>query len=260
MNDLLIAVGDAAMALSPGLILWSMASILAAALLRGFTGFGFALAAVPLLGLFMSPTEAVPLAIAVQLFGSLMDFRSSSQACHWPSLRWLMTGAVIGSPLGTLLLVVIPAPVARLVISAITLFAVLIMSRGFTLVALPPRIPTAITGFLAGFFNGLAAMPGPPVVAYYMSVPLPRGVARASLMMFFLMTTITATVASAAVGMFTLQILVLALLGLPVLWLGTWAGEYAFTRGTDVMHRRVSVASLGVIALVSAVKGVGELV
>lgn len=259
MHDLLIAISDLGAALTPKLVLLSIASIFIAAVLRGYTGFGFALAAVPLLSLFMDPTEAVPVAIGLQLAGSLLDFRQASKACDWPSLRWLMLGAVIGSPLGTLILSAISAPAARLAISAITLLAVFALQRGFALPDTPPRPLTTVTGFFSGLFNGLAAMPGPPVVAYYMSLPMPRRAARASLMVFFLMTSITATVSFVGVGLMTLHTVGLSLLGLPVMWLGTRLGELAFRRGNDALHRQVSIASLGVIALVSAVKGIGEL-
>ncbi|CAN5436498.1 sulfite exporter TauE/SafE family protein [soil metagenome] len=230
-----------------------------AALLRGFTGFGFSLAAVPLLGMFMPPAQAVPVAIGLQLLGSLMDFRGAAKVCHWPSLRWLMAGAAIGWPLGTLVLSHISAPVARLAISSITLLAVLVLGKGFALKDLPGRAVTATAGFCAGVFNGLAAMPGPPAVAYYMSVPLSRVTTRASLLVFFLMTSITAMAAAASLGLITSQSIGLSLLGLPVMWLGTRLGHIAFTRGSDLTHRRVSIASLGVIALTSAIKGLGEL-
>lgn len=259
MHDLMIAWRDIGAALTPRLVAMSVAAIFAAAVLRGFTGFGFSLAAVPLLGLFMPPTEAVPVAIGLQLLGSLLDFRSSAQACNWPSLRWLMIGAILGSPVGTMILSAIPAPVSRLVISSITLLAVLALGKGFALAAMPRRAATSIAGFVASVFNGVAAMPGPPAVAYYMSVPLPRETARASLLVFFLMTSITATVTSAAIGLITLQTIGLSLLGLPVMWVGTRIGHLAFTRGTDATHRHVSILSLGVIALVSAIKGIGEL-
>ncbi|MGM4916567.1 TSUP family transporter [Tardiphaga sp. 813_E8_N1_3] len=259
MHDLMIAIGDLGAALTPKLVLLSIASIFVASVLRGYTGFGFALAAVPLLGLFMAPTEAVPVAIGLQLAGSLLDFRSASKTCDWPSLRWLIIGALVGSPLGTLILSEIPASISRLVISAITLLAVFALGRGFQLPAAPPRPVTSITGFFFGLFNGLAAMPGPPVVAYYMSLPMPRRAARASLMAFFLMTSITATVSFVSVGLMTVHTIGLSLLGLPVMWLGTRLGELAFRHGDDSRHRQVSIASLGVIALVSAIKGVSEL-
>ena len=245
--------------LTPRLIALSIAAVFAAAILRGFTGFGFALAAVPLLGLFMSPTQAVPVAIRLPINCSPIDFRHATKSCHWPSLRWMMLGAAIGSPIGALVLSHVPAPVARLVISAITLLAVLALGRGLALPAIPGPAPTTFTGFLAGLFNGLAAMPGPPAVAYYMSVPLPRANVRASLMVFFLLTSVAAMASGLAIGLITAQTFCLSLLGLPMMWIGTQIGHIAFVRSNDAMHRRVSIVSLGVIALVSAAKGLNEL-
>ncbi|MDB5655033.1 MAG: putative rane transporter protein [Tardiphaga sp.] len=259
MPDLLLSLDALGPLLTPRLICLSIAAVFAAAILRGFTGFGFALAAVPLLGLFMSPTRAVPVAIGLQLLGSLIDFRHATKSCHWPSLRWMMLGAAIGSPLGALVLSHVAAPVARLVISAITLLAVLALGRGFALATVPGPTLTTITGFLAGIFNGLAAMPGPPAVAYYMSAPLPRACVRASLMMFFLLTSVAAMVSGIAIGLITVQTLCLSVLGLPVMWIGTQIGHLAFIRSSDAMHRRVSIISLGVIALISAAKGISEL-
>jgi uncharacterized membrane protein YfcA len=78
-------------------------------------------------------------------------------------------------------------------------------------------------------------------------------------MVFFLMTSITATITFVSVGLLNVHTIGLSLLGLPVMWLGTIFGEIAFQRGNDAMHRQVSIISLGAIALVSAVKGVSEL-
>jgi uncharacterized protein len=256
----MFALRELGAALTPRLVMLSVAAIFAAAVLRGFTGFGFSLAAVPLLGLFMPPTQAVPVAIGLQLLGSLIDFRSAAPTCDWLSLRWLMLGAVLGSPVGMMILSGISAPVSRLVISSITLLAVLALGKGFALHAMPSRAVTSVAGFVAGIFNGVAAMPGPPAVAYYMSVPLRRETIRASLLVFFLMTSMTATITSLAIGLITLQTILLSMLGLPVMVIGTRLGHLAFTRGSDATHRRVSIASLGVIALVSAIKGVSEMV
>ncbi|MEA2739036.1 MAG: hypothetical protein QOH05_2343, partial [Acetobacteraceae bacterium] len=45
----------------------TMAGVLAASVLRGFTGFGFGLAAVPLLSLALPPAEVVPLVVTLQV-------------------------------------------------------------------------------------------------------------------------------------------------------------------------------------------------
>ncbi len=261
MQDLATTVNQfaASASLTPGIVVATAFSILAAALLRGFTGFGFALAAVPLLGLFMPPSQSVPIALGLQFLGGTVDFPRASKDCHWPSLRWLIAGAVAGSPAGALVLSVVPASVARIMIAALTIGAVLMLNGGFRLAKIPSRTITALVGLISGVFNGLAAMPSPPVVVYYTSGPFARVAARASLLVFFLATSIAALVSVALVGLLDQRSLILSLLGLPIMLAGTWIGELAFRRGSDALHHQVSIGSLGLVALGSAIKGISEL-
>lgn len=240
-------------------IVATMTAVMIAAVLRGFTGFGFALAAVPLMGLLSAPSEAVPIAVLLQFLGGLNDLRRSHSDCHWWSLRWLIVGAVIGSPFGAAALSVTPAPVARIVIALITAGAVYVLGRGFALEKVPSRLVTTGVGAVAGLFNGLAAMPGPPAVVYYMSGPFRAVAARASLLVFFLATSIAAFASIAMVGLATANVVWVSILALPVMFVGTWIGELGFRHGSESLHRRVSIASIGGGALLSALKGVSEL-
>ena len=141
-----LAESLASLALAPGAFAAVMAVVFGASVLRGFTGFGFAIAAVPLLGLMMSPTQAVALALGLQLLGGLTDFPRASRHCHWPSLKWLVAGAIIGSPAGILLLSIAPASVGRITIGTITLIAAVVLGRGVTLAAFPGRVATLVAG------------------------------------------------------------------------------------------------------------------
>lgn len=260
--DQIITTAPAIMAValpSPRFAAATLAAVLAAAVLRGFTGFGFALAAVPLMGMAMMPSEAVPIAVLLQLIAGLNDLRRNHRDGHWWSLRWLIMGAVIGSPLGALVLSVAPAAAARLIISCITFGAVIVLGRGFAFAAVPSRLVTVGVGTLAGLFNGLAGMPAPAVVVYYMSGPFRSVVARASLLIFFLATSVAAFASIAFFGLATARVIWLTLLTLPVMFVGTWIGEQGFRRGTARLHRQVSVASLAIVALLSMIKGSAEL-
>ncbi|TCU64296.1 hypothetical protein EDE08_11658 [Bradyrhizobium sp. R2.2-H] len=261
MPEAVVAIRDiAAMALpTPAVMLAAAMSILAAALVRGFTGFGFALTAVPLLGLFMQPMQSVPVAVCLQLIIGLGDLPRASRVCHWPSLRWLVIGGVIGSPLGALILRVASAPAARIMIAMITAGAVVALNAGFRLAVAPSRSVTALVGMSAGLFNGLAAMPGPPVIIYYSAGPFGRVAARASMMVFFLVSSVAALISIAMLGLLNQSTVVLTALGVPVMLFGTWLGDLGFHRGSDRLHRRVSIASLAVVALGSAIKGVSDL-
>jgi uncharacterized protein len=261
MQDMAVAIRDVAVTAlpTPAVVLAAAMSILAAALVRGFTGFGFALTAVPLLGMFMPPLQSVPVAVSLQLLIGLGDFRRASRDGHWPSLRWLIVGGVAGSPVGALVLSVVSAPVARVLIAAITVVAVVVLNAGFRLATVPSRGTTAATGLAAGLFNGLAAMPGPPVIVYYTSGPFSRIAARASMMVFFLVSSIAALVSVGMLGLLDLRTLVLTALGIPIMLIGTWLGDIGFHHGSDTLHRRVSIASLAIVALGSAIKGLSDL-
>jgi uncharacterized membrane protein YfcA len=246
-------------AAQPVTVIAVAASIFAAAVLRGLTGFGFAIAVVPLLSLTMPPVQAVPLVVCLQLVGNLIDARSSLDDCHWPSLRWLMLGAAIGSPLGVVGLSLIPSSWARLLIATATGLAVATLARGFALGAMPGVRLTVPVGVLAGLFNGLAAMPGPPVVAYYMATPLRRDQVRSSLSVFFLLTAVIAAASAVWLGLVGLDAVAFTVAALPLMFIGTRLGRHLFTLGTDATHRRIAVVSLLVIAVLTFAKGVAEL-
>jgi hypothetical protein len=243
----------------PGTITLTILSILAAALLRGFTGFGFALAAVPLLGFIMPPTQAVPVAVGLQFLAGVMDFPLARKEGHWPSLRWLILGAMIGSPLGALALIIVPAAIARIIIAAITLGAITALRSAVHVQVMPSRAITILVGLTCGIFNGLAAMPGPPVVMYYAVGQFGRVATHASLLVFFLATSVVALISTATLGLFDLRACILTLVALPIMIAGSWLGRLAFHRGSEALHRRVSIASLGVVAIGSAMKGISEL-
>ena len=244
---------------APGLLAAVAACILAAAILRGLTGFGFAIAAVPLLSLFVAPVLAVPLVVCLQLFGNLFEIRASVKDCHWPSFSWLTLGAAVGTPLGVLALSLISAPSARLAIAALTAIAVVILTRGLAFKAVPPAHAALPVGALAGLFNGLAAMPGPPVIAFYMASPVSRAVMRASLNVFFLVNAVVALASAFVLQIVNWPIVVYTLLGLPVMFLGQRLGLRYFHRGSDRTHRLIAVVALAAIALGAAAKGFSEI-
>jgi uncharacterized membrane protein YfcA len=238
--------------------LWSVAPLIGivafSAVFRGFTGFGFAITAVPLLSLAVPPVLAVTLAAGLQLVGGLLDFRSAAPMCHWPSVRWLALGAVVTSPLGTLLLAWLSADMARLAVGAACAAAVVALASGFAFRVLPGRGISAGVGALSGLFNGLAAMPGPPALAYYLASPLKPAQVRASLMVIFLISAVASNAGLAAVGAIGRREVLLVLAGVPVMLVGSSLGAALFRRAGGA-HRNVSLLTLAFVALAAVARG-----
>lgn len=220
-----------------------------AALLRGFTGFGFVMAAVPLLSLALPPTEVVPLAILLQFEIGLIDLPGAVRLCDRRSLLWLAPGMVVGTPLGLLVLTSLSANQARLAIGLLIATSVTVLARGVRLPARPARWLTVGVGVVSGTMNGLAGMAGPPVVAYLLALPHSTAVVRASAIVFFVMTASVALTQMTGQGLITRQELIWSAAGLPAMFLGTRLGAWGFRRTSPRQHRVTALSVLSTLAL-----------
>lgn len=224
---------------------------LGAAAIRGLTGFGMAIILVPLLGMVMRPDEAVVLAIFVQLLIGPVGLKTILAESHKASAPLIALFAVGATPVGVWALAHTPPDVARTVIALIAIGAFLMIFVNRKAVA-PPRLPATIaTGLAAGVLTGFAAMPGPPVVPYYLRDAFAPRTARASMMFVFFATAIAGTVSSVVIGLGTIRLAWLSVLLLPPMLLGNWLGGLAFGKVSEA-HWRTLVALLLGVAGVSA--------
>ena len=229
--------------------------VLVSGFLRGLTGFGFAIAATPLLSTLVSPAQAVPLVLLLQLAFGLIDARSAWREAHRTPFKALVVGVVVGTPVGMVLLRALPLSIDRLIVAgaaALSLASVLLSDRRFIdrLTASAP-----VVGLLSGVLNGLAAMPGPPVSAHFLNAPITAASARASLIVFFTITALVGAVTSLALGLMTPQALVSALICTPCLVAGNWAGTQLFRRGDERLFRAVAISALSISVAAAAWRG-----
>lgn len=244
----------ASLGLAPGEIAFCLAVVAAAGFMRGFTGFGFAMAAVPLLALVIAPAKAVPYVIVLQLAMGLWDWREIRKRAHWPSLPWLMAGAVVGTPLGAAGLARMSADWARLAIAGAVMLAVLLLARGMRFPAMPGRPALTGTGVAAGILNGVAAMPGPPVIVLFLAGPLTVEVGRASMVAFFAFSNAVGAAAAGVAGLLGWGTALLALVSVPLLLGAQWAGRRAYARGGEAQYRRIALWFLAALALLTAAR------
>ena len=237
-------------------VMFVVLSAFLAALLRGFTGFGFAIAAVPLLSVALPPARVVPLAVVMQVLASVMDLPAAARLTDWRSLVWLLPGLVAGTPLGLWLLTRLSADDARLTIGMLIIASVALLGFGIRLPPRPAHWMVAVVGMIAGVMNGVAAVPGPPIVTYLLALPHGATVIRATSLVFFTFTAIVATVPFALAGLVDTQTLQFSLLGWPALLIGSRLGAWAFRRTKPHHHRRVSLVVLLALAMVLIVRAV----
>jgi uncharacterized membrane protein YfcA len=225
-----------------------------AAVLRGFTGFGFALAAVPLLSLALPPTRVVPVVVMLQAIVAFADLRGSWRACDWRSTRWIIVGLVVGTPLGILLLTSLPPDRVRLAIGLLIGALVALLGAGLHLPVRPPASLAWAVGAVSGVANGLAAMPGPPIVAYFLALPQAGQVARASIIIIFAATGVAGLLALLLRGLVQWDAIILSLTALPGLFIGSRLGVIGFRRSSPKLHRPVALAVLSALAVLLILK------
>lgn len=233
--------------------------LLAAGLLRGFTGYGFAITAVPLLSLVCPPSTAVPIVVVLQVLISLDGLPAAVRGCDRASVALLAVAATLATPVGVLALAELPDATVRLCIAAIVAGATVVLGRGVAPERVASRAWTGLFGAVAGLFNGLAGMPGPPVIACYLAAGVGSARARASMIVLFLLTSAVALPPLALAGALTPGRCALAVAAFPLVWLASRMGGRLHRRASERTYRRTGLVVLGATALVTAGKALTAL-
>lgn len=230
------------------------AATFSAGFLRGITGFGFALAAVPLFSLSISPVHAVILAQILQIAAAPLDLYRHHNSLDRSALMPLCAGAVLLTPIGAVCATQLAPDVMRLAIALVVLFGLAALL--FNLRIPVGRGPAVAAGAMAGLLGGLAAMPGPPAVAYFLGRGLDKSTSRASLLLFFAFTAALALLSIAAGSdLLDWPLLVKGTLCYPALLAGTALGGLVFQRLGEGHYRMAALGVLFLSALVTGLKG-----
>lgn len=226
---------------------------LGAAFIRGLTGFGFGILLVPILALALSPVEAV---LAINIMAGGLAFTEIRMILRDAERSAFVIGAlvVVGTPPGLWLLSITPPDIARLLIALVALSAfgaILVPQRG---AKQPGALATTATGLSAGVLTGFAAMPGPPVVPYYVGRSIARTTAKASMIGIFGIAAVAGIGSGAALGVMSVQVLTLGLALFPVVLLGNWLGSLAFGKIGERVWRTFVGVVLGAAACAALVR------
>ncbi len=139
-----------------------------ASLARSTLGFGESLIAVPLFLLFLPIETAVPLSVMLSIVIALVIVIQDHQNIHFKSAIWLVFYAILGIPLGLLLLMYGNETWVK------TFLGILIISYALYMLfnnrqkkfKINGKWLLFVCGFLSGIFGGAYGLNGPPLVIY----------------------------------------------------------------------------------------------
>ena len=222
-----------------------------AGLLRGFSGFGAALALAPVASLIVGAQVAVPAIILAMFATTIQLFPATWSEVRWSDQLSLSLAGCLGVPAGVALLLYLDQDLMRRLISAVTVLFALVLLTGWRYSKPPTRHGAAAMGALGGVLSGAASLGGPPVIFYLLAGPGSPAQTRASLIYYFAFTQLAALAMFYVGGLMNREVLVTAAVIAPSLLLGTWAGTKLFHLASQRTYRMAALAIL-LIAGVSA--------
>jgi hypothetical protein len=232
-------------------VLYVVAAGFLASLARGFSGFGGALIFMPLASAAVGPQVGAPILLVVDGIVQFGLLKNAWRQARRQEVAIMGVGALVGIPLGTLLLKHLDPTGLRWFIAILILAMLALLMSGWRYHGKPtPRVTLGV-GFTAGFLSGVSQAAGPPVVAYWLGGQTAPVTIRANIILFFLCTSVVASASYLVAGLFDLKVLVLAAVTAPGYAIGMFIGSHMFGLASELMFRRICFGLIAAAALIS---------
>lgn len=232
--------------MTPDIYLAAFFILLLAYFIRGITGFGSGLIAIPLLAHFLPLTFVVPLVLVLDFIASVVLSRHTHLQVRWDEIRSLLPASIAGILIGALLLVNLPR---EPLLIGLGLFVIFFGLRYlFNVHSEKPisrwwSLPTGLSGGLIGAMFGTG---GPPFVVYLSHRLHDKTQLRGTLSGLFMLDGALRIVTFLVMGLLLqTDMLSSILLALPLLGLGLYLGNRVHLG----ISRRQMLAVIGVLLL-----------
>lgn len=234
----------------PPLLVYGWLCVFGAAIVRGYSGFGFSLLSITALSLVLPPVRVVPSIFLLEIAASIWLLPEVWGQVHWRSIRVLLMGCFLATPLGVWALANVPSAPMKLALAIFVLLSAILLIRGVALKDMPGTVGTFGTGVATGLLNGGFGMGGPPLVIFYLSTPAGVAAGRASIIAFIIGTDLMGLGFQAREGLIAHDTFRLAAWFLPPLLLGVWLGSRGFRRADPARFRFCTLRLLMLLAIV----------
>lgn len=220
---------------------YAIAVLMLAYFVRGISGFGSGLIAVPLLALKFPLSQVVPFMLLADFSASAMIGGLHFQHVAKDEIKRLLPASLAGVALGTSLLVFLPASALLVTLSvfilAFALRFLLLRPGPFTPASRLWAYPAALTG---GAVGGMFGTGGPPYVIYLSHRIQDKGTLRATLSGLFFMEGLIRIVTFLIAGLLLdIQIWLHALMAMPIIVAAMYAGSHIHTRLSNFQMQRM---------------------
>jgi uncharacterized membrane protein YfcA len=233
------------------------AIVFAAAMVRGFSGFGLSAVVMASAVFILPPLALIPMLWFLEMAGSLAMLKGGIQDADRPTAKGLIIGGSLGLPIGLLLNLQLPTDSSKAV--ALTILIVLALCQLFKL-----RLPFLATtegtygaGLAAGVVTGFSGAGGMFVALYMLSRQLDPRTMRGTLSICLLGTGITGLTTHLIIGTMDQVALARGLFFIIPTLIGLYVGRAFFIPRLEPYYKPfcltllLGLASLGLIRTVS---------
>ena len=221
---------------------WAFLVIFIAAVIRGFSGFGFSALTVVGLTLIIPPSQVIPIAFLLEIGASLHMLPLVWKEIDWKRLRLILSGMLIATPMGVYLLSILLEDMTRWLVLTLILIASLLLLKGYQLnERYSGSLLTFCVGLFSGWVNGTTAVGGLPVALFLLSTSAGASISRASMVAFFFFSDMTALIFSGLNHLVNMDLLQRTICFIPLLILGISIGHRGFIKTNPQTFRNFTL-------------------
>lgn len=230
-------------------LVWAILITFAAGVMLGYTGWGGAMVAMPLLTFLYGPVDALVITMSGAILVTAHLFPAAARIADWRMMTPLLVSMALCVPVGSLLLFHLDPELTRRAIGVVVVgFSILILT-GWRYRGSLGMVPGAVTGALSGLINGSVGLGGPPLVIYMLAADLSAAVQRANILVFMGLTSILILGALLVGDGVTLEASYRGIAAAPFQWAGGAIGAWIFARAPAVFFRKFTLIALVVLGI-----------
>ena len=213
--------------------------VLFASFVRGATGFGLAMTAMPLLNLFMPYLDTVILAVYINLVFSLVHLIRSKGSITSQNLILTLVFSIIGVTIGVLLLKSVNQNIMKTIAGIIVILFSISLLAGIEIKLKNKSVAFSSASLLGGVLAGSASIGGPVAAVILGGSGLKQNKFRYAMSVFFLVSYLYSAILYGATKMVSVINIKLILFSIPFMAIGLLIGDKCATRLDSKVFRTI---------------------
>ncbi|WP_245440081.1 sulfite exporter TauE/SafE family protein [Mesorhizobium sp. Z1-4] len=217
-----------------------LAVVAVAGVARGMSGFGTGMIVAPVAAALYSPRWAIVILVVIDLLPIIPITIPALRIARWREVLPIFAGLFLFFPVGLYILRNSDPVLLRWGISAAIFACVIMLWSGWRYSGRRTNPLSLATGSVAGVLSGIASIPGPPVLVYWLASAYPAAIIRANLLVLFFLAEFVSVGNLALAGMFERGPVMVALAATPVYFAGLLVGGRLFGLASERTYRLVT--------------------